>query len=75
MADVYNRQNFQDLINKFYTKITYEYAYELESLGLWKWAIFVVLHLENSNQKSKYVKDTLLKNAHSEHDLDFLVEE
>lgn len=68
-----SRAKFQELADEYYTKLTFEYAYELETLGLWHWAIFVVLHLENTAQKSKYIKDLLLKNAHSEEHIGFLI--
>lgn len=68
-----SRAKFQELANEYYTKLTFEYAYELETLGLWHWAIFVVLHLENTAQKTKYIKDLLLKHAHSEEHIGFLI--
>jgi len=67
------RENFQNLIEEYYTKITYEFAFELETLGLWKWALFAVLHLENDYHKLRYVKETLLKHIHEESDHGFLV--
>jgi len=69
------RKNFDTLVNKYYKKVTFEYAFELETQGLWKWAVFVVLHLENSADKTKYIKDILLKNATQEQDLDFLMQQ
>lgn len=68
------RKQFQNLINQYYTKITYEYATELESLGLWKWAVFVVLHLDNNRQKSEFVKRILLKYIGTDDQSSFLQE-
>jgi len=67
------RKVLSRLIDKYYIKMTFEYAYELESLGLWQWAIFVVLHLKNSPHKTKYIRDTLLKYAESEENDEFLI--
>lgn len=59
-----------------YTNLTYDYAAELESVGLWQMAIFIVLHLENSKHKTTYVKQALLRNigsVESEEFADFLI--
>lgn len=50
--------NFESQFNK----LTYDYAFELESVGLWEWAIYVVLHLQPSHQRTRYIKELLLKN-------------
>jgi hypothetical protein len=64
-------------LESYYIKLTYDYASELEANGLWQWAIFVVLHLENAQHKTKYVKQTLLKNIcnpNSQEATSFLIE-
>lgn len=66
------RKRFQELIEKYYTRITYEYAEELESIGQWKWAVFVVLHLNNNRHKSEYVKRIILKYIGTDDQSNFL---
>ena len=61
-----------NMIDYYYSRITFEYAYELETIGLWQWAIFVVLHLKNSSQKTKYIKDIILKNVENDQHFPFL---
>jgi uncharacterized ubiquitin-like protein YukD len=70
-----NREMFQNLIDEYYTKITYQFSQELETIGLWQWAIFVVLHLENSSQKTSFVKDLLLKHCEDENFTSFFTED
>eukprot|EP01126_Amoeba_proteus_P054877 TRINITY_DN6773_c0_g2_i7.p1 TRINITY_DN6773_c0_g2~~TRINITY_DN6773_c0_g2_i7.p1 ORF type:complete len:872 (+),score=187.74 TRINITY_DN6773_c0_g2_i7:586-3201(+) len=46
-------------------EITMNYAHELESLGLWEWAIYLILNLpldQNSNYNQNLVKDVLARN-------------
>mmetsp|Transcript_41802 Transcript_41802/g.48284 ORF Transcript_41802/g.48284 Transcript_41802/m.48284 type:complete len:279 (+) Transcript_41802:2528-3364(+) len=69
------RTQLQTQIDKYYTKVTYEYAYELETLGLWKWAVYVVLHLDNSVHKRKFVQDLLLKYVGTDDQYAFIVEQ
>jgi glycyl-tRNA synthetase alpha subunit len=50
-SEEYNvRMENQETLCSIFTKITYEFAHELESLGLWKWSIFVALHLPDSTE-------------------------
>lgn len=70
-----SRTQLQTQIDKYYTKVTYEYAYELETLGLWKWAVYVVLHLDNSVHKRKFVQDLLLKYVGTDDQYAFIVEQ
>ncbi|XP_053779667.1 nuclear pore complex protein Nup98-Nup96 isoform X1 [Desmodus rotundus] len=39
------------------------YAGQLESEGLWEWAIFVLLHIENSSMREKAVRELLTRHC------------
>ncbi|KAM5319872.1 nuclear pore complex protein Nup98-Nup96 isoform 3-T3 [Glossophaga mutica] len=39
------------------------YAGQLESEGLWEWAIFVLLHIENSSTREKAVRELLTRHC------------
>ena len=40
-----------------------DFAAQLESMGLWQWSVFVLLHLENPQKRSKLVRDCLSRNV------------
>ena len=40
-----------------------DFAAQLESMSLWQWSVFVLLHLENPQKRSKLVRDCLSRNV------------
>ena len=40
-----------------------EFATQLEALGLWHWAVFVLLHLRDADQRRSSVKDVLCRHV------------
>ena len=40
-----------------------DFAAQLESMGLWQWSVFVLLHLKNPQKRSKLVRDCLSRNV------------
>ena len=40
-----------------------DFAAQLESMGLWHWAVFVLLHLENHERRAKLVREVLGRNV------------
>ena len=51
------------------------FSSQLESVGLWHWAMFVVLHLENSHSRESAVKDLLYRNIKLSHDPNYKEQE
>ncbi|OLL22035.1 Nucleoporin nup189 [Neolecta irregularis DAH-3] len=43
-------------------QLTLDYAWQLEGLGLWEWAIFILLHLETENTREQAIRDILGRN-------------
>jgi len=42
-------------------KLHVAFAEQLEGLGLWKWAVFVLLHLENDSRREYTIRDLLTR--------------
>ena len=42
---------------------TVDFAAQLEAMGLWQWAVFVLLHLQDPDQRKKLAKDVLARNV------------
>ena len=40
-----------------------DFAMQLEAMGLWHWAIFVILHLQDPHKRSKLAKEILGRNV------------
>lgn len=41
------------------------YAHQLQSLGLWHWAVFVLMHIENDDRREQAVKSYLARHVTS----------
>lgn len=46
-----------------HSKICADFAFQLESLGLWEWAVFVALHLETALARESAVRQILERNV------------
>eukprot|EP00833_Pecoramyces_ruminatium_P008301 jgi/Orpsp1_1/1182333/evm.model.c7180000080868.1 len=46
---------------KLNDKLTYSYIFQLESIGLWDWACFVAMHLQNSIEREKTIRRILVQ--------------
>ncbi|GAA5992408.1 hypothetical protein JCM5350_000968 [Sporobolomyces pararoseus] len=44
-------------------QLTSSYAHQLESLGLWEWSVFVLLHLELDLLRAQSIQQTILRNV------------
>ncbi|MCJ1284392.1 Nuclear pore complex protein Nup98-Nup96 [Xylographa opegraphella] len=44
-------------------QLAWDYAVQLQAAGAWKWAIFAMLHISDSQQRQKALLDTLAHNA------------
>jgi len=42
-------------------KLTHSYVFQLESIGLWEWACFVAMHLQNPIEREKIVRRILIQ--------------
>lgn len=52
------------------SKITISFSNQLENLGHWEWAIYVLLHLDDNSLKKKLVMSILERNLSPDSDLD-----
>lgn len=56
-------------------QIHMSFATQLETHGMWHWAIFVVQHIKNKNHREKAVQDLLYKYITLSEDADYLEKE
>jgi hypothetical protein len=64
-----------DHFDELLSTMTFEFIYELESLGLWEWGVYVLMFLPNSSMKENYLRKTLTKYADQSMKLEFLKNE
>lgn len=75
LSRAYNVRHFQDYDANFSNKnpekkglsiignqLTLDFASQLESSGLWHWAIFVLLHLQHTHIRERAIREILARN-------------
>ncbi|XP_052829628.1 nuclear pore complex protein Nup98-Nup96 isoform X1 [Octopus bimaculoides] len=55
--------------------INHSFAAQLESLGLWEWAIFVLAHINDEKRRKAAIKETLMRHISLCQDIDYLERE
>ncbi|XP_040820298.1 nuclear pore complex protein Nup98-Nup96 isoform X4 [Ochotona curzoniae] len=61
--EVLRALNYTHLSKQCEGVLQVSYAGQLESEGLWEWAIFVLLHIENSSMREKAVRELLTRHC------------
>ncbi|XP_058519474.1 nuclear pore complex protein Nup98-Nup96 isoform X6 [Ochotona princeps] len=61
--EVLRALNYTHLSEQCEGVLQVSYAGQLESEGLWEWAIFVLLHIENSSMREKAVRELLTRHC------------
>lgn len=54
------------------SQIHMSFANQLENYGLWHWAIYVLLHINERNRREAAIKSILVRHIQFEHDPDYI---
>jgi len=61
LQQVLHNLGYTHLKEEKYVLLQHSYAAQLESMGLWHWAVFILMHLNDPQRREYYVKDLLTR--------------